>query len=257
MAEVESASTAPQSARAADHARARTPAWHAASVATRWLISPSGPLAQLVEQGTLIQGRRFDPSTAHSKPHLCRGFRRSRMLPSGHIAAGILLGAHRTRRSGWRQTRSSPARSSGPPSRTSTSSIPTVLDNLGVEHQLCSGRHHSWMTHTPLFWGSVLIGVRSLVERSWAPAWAPEAAQLLAVGVALHPLRDFVANTVALLWPLRGVSMGLALTIWPRDRPRGVHAPLSVVARGQARGAARARGGRCRLADAHCGFPPP
>jgi hypothetical protein len=89
--------------------------------------------------------------------------------------------------------------------------IPTILDNLGVEHHLCSGRHHSWMTHTPLFWGSIVIGARGLVERSWAPAWAPEAAQLLTVGVALHLLQDSVANTVALLWPLRRREYGLGL----------------------------------------------
>jgi hypothetical protein len=89
--------------------------------------------------------------------------------------------------------------------------IPTVLDKLGVEHHLRSGRHHSWMTHTPLFWGSVVIGARSLAERSWAPAWAPEAAQLLAVCVALHLSQDSVANTVALLWPLRKREYGLGL----------------------------------------------
>jgi LexA-binding, inner membrane-associated putative hydrolase len=89
--------------------------------------------------------------------------------------------------------------------------IPVVLDRLGVEHTLCSGRHHSWMTHTPLFWGSVAIGARRLAERSWAPAWAPETAQLLTIGVALHLLQDSVANTVALLWPVRRREYGLSL----------------------------------------------
>jgi hypothetical protein len=89
--------------------------------------------------------------------------------------------------------------------------IPIVLDSLGVEHHLCSGRHHSWMTHTPLFWGSVAIGAGRLAQRSRAPACAPEAAQLLAVGVALHLLQDSVANTVALLWPLRRREYGLGL----------------------------------------------
>jgi hypothetical protein len=89
--------------------------------------------------------------------------------------------------------------------------IPTVLDVLGVEHHLCSGRHHSWITHTPLFWGCVVLGARGLVKRYCEGAWAPEAARLLAVGVALHLLQDSVANTVALFWPLRRREYGLGL----------------------------------------------
>ena len=89
--------------------------------------------------------------------------------------------------------------------------IPKVLDHLGVEHGLSSGRHHSWMTHTPLFWGSIAIATRRIAGRSSAPEWAPEAAKLLAVGVALHLLQDAVANTVALLWPLRRDEYGLGL----------------------------------------------
>jgi hypothetical protein len=89
--------------------------------------------------------------------------------------------------------------------------IPTALDHLGIEHHLCSGRHHSWVTHTPLFWIFTVIGSRTLVRRPGAPAWAAEAGQLLAVGVALHLLQDSVANTVALLWPLRRREYGLGL----------------------------------------------
>jgi LexA-binding, inner membrane-associated putative hydrolase len=133
------------------------------------------------------------------------------MLPSGHIAAGILLGAHRSRRSEWRPDVVVVSAVVGTCLPDIDLAIPMVLDNLGVEHHLCSGRHHSWMTHTPLFWGSIVMGVRSLVERSWAPPWAPEAAQLLAVGVAVHLLQDSVANTVALLWPLRRREYGLGL----------------------------------------------
>jgi LexA-binding, inner membrane-associated putative hydrolase len=133
------------------------------------------------------------------------------MLPSGHIAAGILLGAHRSRRSQRRPNVVVAAAVVGTCLPDVDLVIPRVLDNLGVEHHLCSGQHHSWMTHTPLFWGSIAIGARRLVERSWAPAWAPEAAQLLAVGVALHLLQDSVANTVALLWPLRRREYGLGL----------------------------------------------
>jgi LexA-binding, inner membrane-associated putative hydrolase len=133
------------------------------------------------------------------------------MLPSGHIAAGILLGAHRSRRSEWRPDVVVAGAVVGTCLPDIDLVIPMVLDSLGVEHHLCSGRHHSWMTHTPLFWGSIVIGARSLVERSWAPAWAPEAARLLTVGVALHLLQDSVANTVALLWPVRRREYGLGL----------------------------------------------
>jgi membrane-bound metal-dependent hydrolase YbcI (DUF457 family) len=133
------------------------------------------------------------------------------MLPSGHIAAGILLGAHRSRRSEWRPEAIVAGAVVGTCLPDIDLVIPKVLDSLGVEHRLCSGRHHSWMTHTPVFWGFTMMGVRSLVERPRTPAWAPEAAQLLAVGVALHLLQDSVANTVALLWPLRRREYGLGL----------------------------------------------
>jgi hypothetical protein len=89
--------------------------------------------------------------------------------------------------------------------------IPTVLDSVGVAHQLRSGRHHSWITHTPLFWGAIALGARRLAERPRAPAWAPEGARLLAAGVAVHLLQDSVANTVSLLWPLRRREYGLGL----------------------------------------------
>jgi LexA-binding, inner membrane-associated putative hydrolase len=133
------------------------------------------------------------------------------MLPSGHIAAGILLGAHRSRRSEWHPDVVVAGAVVGTCLPDIDLMIPVVLDHLGVEHELISGRHHSWMTHTPLFWGSIAMGARSLSERSWAPTWAPEAAQMLAVGVALHLLQDSVANTVALLWPLRRREYGLGL----------------------------------------------
>jgi SAM-dependent methyltransferase len=133
------------------------------------------------------------------------------MLPSGHIAAGILLGAHCSRRSEWRPAVVVAGAVVGTCLPDIDLLIPSVLDDLAVEHDLCSGRHHSWITHTPLFWGSIVIGVRRLARRSWAPAWAPEAAQLLAVGVAVHLLQDSLANTVALLWPLRRREYGLGL----------------------------------------------
>lgn len=89
--------------------------------------------------------------------------------------------------------------------------LPTVLDRLGVDHHLNSGVHHRWMTHTPLFWGLALAGVRRLSRHPNAPRWAPEAAWLLSAGVPLHLLQDAVANTVALLWPLRRREYGLGL----------------------------------------------
>jgi membrane-bound metal-dependent hydrolase YbcI (DUF457 family) len=133
------------------------------------------------------------------------------MLPSGHIAAGILLGAHRRRRTEWRPDVVVAGAVVGTCLPDIDLVIPTVLDHLGVEHHLCSGRHHSWITHTPLFWGSIVMGARALCRRPGTPAWSSEAAQLLAVGVWLHLLQDSVANTVALLWPLRRREYGLGL----------------------------------------------
>jgi hypothetical protein len=133
------------------------------------------------------------------------------MLPSGHIAAGVLLGAQRSRRS------------ERPPSVVITGGvvstclpdvdlmIPVLLDLLGVSHRLSSGEHHSWASHTPLFWGLAAVGARRIALRSSSPAWAPEAASLLATGVAVHLVQDSVANTVALLWPLRRREYGLGL----------------------------------------------
>jgi hypothetical protein len=133
------------------------------------------------------------------------------MLPSGHIAAGILLGAHRRRRSAWHPD----VVVAGAVGATCLPDIdlviPAVLDQLGVDHRLRSGRHHSWITHTPVFWGCVTLGARGLAARPSAPAWAPEAARMLAVGVAVHLSQDAVANTVALLWPLRRREYGLGL----------------------------------------------
>jgi LexA-binding, inner membrane-associated putative hydrolase len=133
------------------------------------------------------------------------------MLPSGHIAAGVLLGARHSRRSAWRPNVVVAGAVVGTCLPDVDLVVPTVLDKLGVEHHLCSGRHHSWVTHTPLFWGSVVMGACRLAGRPGAPTWAPEAAQLLAAAVAVHLVQDSVANTVALLWPLRRREYGLGL----------------------------------------------
>jgi hypothetical protein len=133
------------------------------------------------------------------------------MLPSGHIAAGVLLGAQRTRRS----QRHPGATVAGAVVSACLPDldlmIPFLLDRLGVKHRLRSGEHHSWPSHTPLFWGLVATGAHSIARRSSSPAWAPEAAKTLAVGVTLHLVQDSFANTVALLWPLRGREYGLGL----------------------------------------------
>jgi hypothetical protein len=133
------------------------------------------------------------------------------LLPTGHIAAGALIGVLRSRRSNL-----APAAVIGG-SVISTClpdadfAIPKVLDRVGVEHRLCTGRHHSWATHTPLFWGLVLGGARRVARRAHSPAWAGEAADILTVGVSVHLVQDSVANTVALLWPLRRREYGLGL----------------------------------------------
>ena len=133
------------------------------------------------------------------------------MLPSGHIAAGVLLGAQRSRPTG----RHPGALVAGGVVSACLPDldlmIPMLLDRLGVSHRLRSGEHHRWATHTPLFWGSVALGARRIARRPAAPAWAPEAASMLAIGVAVHLVQDSVANTVALLWPLRRREYGLGL----------------------------------------------
>ena len=93
--------------------------------------------------------------------------------------------------------------------------VPVVLDRLGVQHRLNSGRHHSWVTHTPLFWGLALAGTRRLSRAEGAPEWAPQAARVLSAAVVLHLTEDTVSNTVALLWPLRRREYGLSLDRMP------------------------------------------
>ncbi|HWF72353.1 MAG TPA: metal-dependent hydrolase [Solirubrobacteraceae bacterium] len=148
------------------------------------------------------------------------------MLPSGHIAAGVLLGAQRSRGS----KRPPGVVMAGAVVSTCLPdvdlAIPTLLDRLGVRHRLSTGQHHSWASHTPAFWALVAVGARRMARRPGAPVWAPEAASLLATGVAVHLLQDSVANTVALLWPLRGREYGLG---W--DRLPGVTDHLDYVRR--------------------------
>jgi hypothetical protein len=137
------------------------------------------------------------------------------MLPSGHIAAGVLLGAQRSRR----RDRHRGAVVTGAVISTCLPDVdlllPGLLDRLGVEHRLDSGEHHSWASHTPLFWALAAAGARRVARRPSSPAWAPEAANLLTLGVAVHLVQDSVANTVALLWPLRRRQYGLGLDHLP------------------------------------------
>jgi hypothetical protein len=137
------------------------------------------------------------------------------MLPSGHIATGVLLGVRRSRRSGGP---AGVAIAGG----VAASCLPDLdllaaplLDRLGVRHGLCSGRHHSWVTHTPVFWAGVIAGAQRLGRRHGRPRSWDGAVELLAVGVSLHLLQDSVANTVALLWPLRRREYGLGLDRLP------------------------------------------
>lgn len=133
------------------------------------------------------------------------------MLPSGHIAAGVLLGAQRSRRS---ERHPGVVVVGGIVSTCLPDVdllIPVLLDRIGVSHRLRSGEHHSWPSHTPLFWGLLATGARRVARRSRSPGWAPEAANVLAVGVAVHLVQDSLANTVALLWPLRRRQYGLGL----------------------------------------------
>ena len=130
------------------------------------------------------------------------------MLPTGHIATGVLLGARRSGRHPAREIAAGVAVSCLPDADIL---IPKALDRLGIEHRLNSGTHHSWVTHTPLFWAGILIAARTASRRPAAPPWAHDAADLLSAGIALHLLQDSVANTVALAWPVRRREYGLGL----------------------------------------------
>jgi hypothetical protein len=66
-----------------------------------------------------------------------------------------------------------------------------------------------------MFWGVIALSARRLARRSSFPGSAQEAATLLAAGVAVHLVQDSVANTVALLWPLRRREYGLGLDRLP------------------------------------------
>lgn len=138
------------------------------------------------------------------------------MLPSGHIATGVLLGLRRSRQatgSARRLILAGAVLSACLPDI--DLSVPAVLDRLGVEHRLNSGRHHSWVTHTPLFWACLIALARRAGRHPAAPVWAPEAAHLLSAGASLHLAEDAIANTVALLWPLRRREYGLSLDRMP------------------------------------------
>lgn len=149
------------------------------------------------------------------------------MLPSGHIATGVLLGLRRGRRA---PRRSRPLILGGAVVSAclpdADLALPVLLDRLGVKHRLNSGRHHSWVTHTPLFWAGVIALARRAGRQPAAPAWAPAATWLLSAGVTLHLAEDSIANTVALLWPLRRGEYGLSL-----DRMPGVDDHLDYVRR--------------------------
>jgi hypothetical protein len=142
------------------------------------------------------------------------------VLPSGHIATGVLLGVRQARRTGTRSQRrrllAGAVLCACLPD--ADLALPVVLDRLRMDHRLNSGRHHSWMTHTPLFWGTVALTARRLCP---GPA-----TNLLAAGVALHLAEDATANTVALLWPLRRREYGLSL-----DRMPGVDDHLAYIRR--------------------------
>lgn len=130
------------------------------------------------------------------------------MLPSGHIASGVLLGLRHGRQfsAGPRRAiRAGAVLCACLPD--ADLALPLLLDRLGVGHRLNSGRHHSWVTHTPVFWGGVALAARRLRPRP--------AAELLAAGPAVHVLLDAIANTVALLWPLRRREYGLSLDRMP------------------------------------------
>ncbi len=171
------------------------------------------------------------------------------MLPSGHLAGGALLGAWRSRTS----ARHPALVIAGGMLAASVPDldllIPALLDRLGVEHDLNADVHHGWVTHTPLFWGLMVAGAGRLSRRRRAPAWAAGAADMLAVGVGLHLLQDALANTVALLWPVRRREYGLGL-----DGLAGVGSRGEYIRRYPSSPAGRVEAGLLVAALAACGW---
>ena len=127
--------------------------------------------------------------------------------------------------------------------------IPSVLDRLGIDHDLNTGVHHRWVTHTPLFWGLTVVGARRLSRRRRAPEWARGAADMLAAGVGVHLLQDSLANTVALLWPLRRREYGLGL-----DRLSGVDDHLEYIRRYPSSPAGKLEAGLLLAAGVSCAW---
>lgn len=137
------------------------------------------------------------------------------VLPPGHIAAGALLGARRSHHSPRHPLLLICGGIAIGVLPDLDVFIPRLLSRLGIENELESGTHHRWVTHTPLFWGLVGLMSRRFARHPRAPAWAPEAAQMLLTGTAVHLAQDTFANTVALLWPLRRREYGLQLDRLP------------------------------------------
>lgn len=171
------------------------------------------------------------------------------MLPSGHLAGGALLGAWSSRRSARHPAYLIAGGMLAASAPDADLLIPSVLDRLGIEHGLNTGVHHRWITHTPLFWGLTVVGAHRLSRRRGAPEWAPGAADVLAAGVGLHILQDAVANTVALLWPLRRREYGLGL-----DRLAGVDDHLEYIRRYPSSPAGKLEAGLLVAAVAFCSW---
>ena len=171
------------------------------------------------------------------------------MLPSGHLAGGALLGAWWSRRSARHPARVIAGGMLATSAPDLDLLIPSVLDRLSIDHDLNTGVHHRWVTHTPLFWGLTAVGARRLSRRRGAPGWAPGAADMLAVGVGLHLLQDSLANTVALLWPLRRREYGLGL-----DRLAGVDDHLEYIRRYPSSPAGKLEAGLLVAAVASCAW---
>jgi hypothetical protein len=171
------------------------------------------------------------------------------MLPSGHLAGGALLGAWWSRRSARHPAHVIAGGMLATSAPDLDLLIPSVLDRLGIDHDLNTGVHHRWVTHTPLFWGLTAVGARRLSRRRGAPEWARGAVDMLAVGVGLHLLQDSVANTVALLWPLRRREYGLGL-----DRLAGVDDHLEYIRRYPSSPAGRLEAGLLVTAVASCAW---
>jgi LexA-binding, inner membrane-associated putative hydrolase len=134
------------------------------------------------------------------------------MRPYGHLAGGVLLGALLARG----EDRLHPALTVAFTSLAANVpdldiAYPIIADHYGIDHDIDSPKHHSWVTHTPVFWLAVLTAATQISKHPKMPLRIRALVRLLRWAVALHLAQDATANSVSLAYPLKKKEYGLRL----------------------------------------------